>query len=274
MNVQTRIRELIKVLIENMHEKRKMILVLSCLVVFITTYMLILPAFTLDKEEASEQGGIDVPGTEQSAEADETETTQAKPVSKEDADSDAKEEIKAEEKGTETSTETDTAKPAAQETKKQKAASEDKDKAPSKVILQNEESDDFVVAVEGKDAGLSEDMSVAVREIDQSDKKQEKEYESLYSDALEAVQKSQKEEGLEEPTDFAFARFYDISLMNGDTEVEPDAAVDVKISFGKKMQNELKAADSERVNIVHFSVDKESGEVTPEVLDHRHHSKE
>lgn len=267
MNIQTRIRELIKVLIENMHEKRKMILVLSCLVVFITTYMLILPAFTLDKEEASEQGGIDVPGTEQSAEANEDDATQAESVSKEDTDSDAKEEIKAEEKETGTPVETDTAKPTAQESKKHEAASEAKDKTPSKVTLQNDESDGFVVAVEGEDAGLSEDMSVAVREIDQSDKKQKKEYESLYSDALEAVQKSQKEEGLEEPSDFAFAKFYDISLMDGDTEVEPDAAVDVKISFGKKMQNELKAADPERVNIIHFSVDKESGEVTPEVLD-------
>lgn len=267
MNVQTRIRELIKVLIENMHEKRKMILVLSCLVVFITTYMLILPAFTLDKEEASEQGGIDVPGTEQSAEADEADTTQAETESKEDTDSDAKEEIKAEEKETGTPVETDTAKPAAQESKKHEAASEAKDKTPSKVTLQNDESDGFVVAVEGEDAGLSEDMSVAVREIDQSDKKQKKEYESLYSDALEAVQKSQKEEGLEEPSDFVFAKFYDISLMDGSDEVEPDSEVDVKISFGKKMQKELKVTDPERVHIVHFAVNKKSGEVTPEVLD-------
>ena len=267
MNVQTRIRELIKVLIENMHEKRKMILVLSCLVVFITTYMLILPAFTLDKEEASEQGGIDVPGTEQSAEADEADVTQTESVSEEDADSDAKEEVKTEVTETETPAETDTAKPAEQETKKQETASKAKDKAPSKVTLQNEENDDLVVAVEGEGAGLSEDMSVAVREIDQSDKKQKKEYESLYNDALEAVQKTQKEEGLEKSSDFVFAKFYDISLMNGSDEVEPDSEVDVKISFGKKVQKELKVTDPERVHIVHFAVNKKSGEVTPEVLD-------
>ena len=267
MGIQDRIRELIKVLVENIHEKRKMILVLSCFVVFITTYMLILPAFTLDKEEASEQGGIDVPGTEQSAEADEADAARADSVSKEDTESDIKDEVKTEEKETETSVEKDTAKPVAQETKKQEAASEAKDKAPSKVTLQNDESDGFVVAVEGEDAGLSEDMSVAVREIDQSDKKQKKEYESLYTDALEAVQKVQKEEGLEKPSDFAFAKFYDISLMDGNDEVEPDSAVDVKISFGKELQKELKVTNPDGVHIVHFAVDKKTGKVTPEVLD-------
>ena len=259
MNIQARIRVLIKILLENMHEKRKMILVLSCFVVFITTYMLILPAFTLDKEEAAEQGGIDVPGVEQSAEVD---TAKTESEAKEDAASEAKEEIKTEakeEKKTETSAKTDEAKPAND--------SEAESKASSKVTLQNDESDDFVVAVEGKDAGLSEDMSVAVREIDQNNKKQKEEYESLYNDALEAVQKAQKEEGLEKSTEFAFAKFYDISLMDGRNEVEPDSAVDVKISFSKKLQKELKVTDPDGVHIVHFAVDKETGEVTPEVLD-------
>ena len=228
-----------------------MVLLFSCLVVFVTTYLLIMPAFTLDKEEAAEQGGIDVPGVEQSAEAD---TANTESEAKEDAVSEAKEEKK-----TETSAKTDGAKPAND--------LETEGKASPKVTLQNDESDDFVVAVEGKDAGLSEDMSVAVREIDQSNKKQKEEYESLYNDALEAVQKAQKEEGFEKSTEFAFAKFYDISLMDGRNEVEPDSAVDVKISFSKKLQKELEVTDPDGVHIVHFAVDKETGEVTPEVLD-------
>ena len=251
MNFRTKIRELIKALLENLHEKRKIILVLSCFVVFITTYMLILPAFTLDKEEAEEQGGIDVPAVEESVEID---AAQTEDVAIEEVE-EAKE---TEEQKAETSPETDAAKPA--------AASESKSVAPSKVTLQNDKSNNFVVAVEGKDAGLSDDMSVAVREIDQSDKKQKEEYESLYNDALEAVQKAEKEEGLEKPSDFAFAKFYDISLMDGGDEVEPDSAVDVKISFGKALQKELKVTDPDRVHIVHFAVDKDTGEVTPEVL--------
>ena len=34
---------------------------LAIVVVFVTTYILIIPAFTLDKDTASAQGGIDVP---------------------------------------------------------------------------------------------------------------------------------------------------------------------------------------------------------------------
>ena len=41
-------------------KKRKAIVVaLAAMVVFVTTYMLILPAVTLDEETASAQGGID-----------------------------------------------------------------------------------------------------------------------------------------------------------------------------------------------------------------------
>ena len=259
MDFRTRIKELIKTLLDNVQEQRKVILALGCLVVFITTYMLILPAFTLDKAKAAKQGGIDVPGVELSADDDSTQAESAAaeeegPEAKDDAKSDTKNSAKATQKAA-----------------KSDDASKAKSKSQQTVTLQNEESDDFVVAVEGDGNDLSEDMSVEVREIDQSDKKQKKEYESLYNDALEAVQKAQKEEGLEKPSDFAFAKFYDISLMDGRTEVEPEAAVDVKISFSEALQKELAkqagAIDSDRVHIVHFAVDKETGEVTPEVLD-------
>ena len=70
MDFRAKIRVIIKTLIENIHERRKLILALSCAVVFITTYILILPAFTLDKQEAAEQGGIDVPAAEQIVDAD------------------------------------------------------------------------------------------------------------------------------------------------------------------------------------------------------------
>ena len=39
-----------------------MVLALCAVIVFVTTYILILPALTLDEEEALQQGGIDVPG--------------------------------------------------------------------------------------------------------------------------------------------------------------------------------------------------------------------
>ena len=81
MKNKTNIKQLITTLLNSMKERKKWVLALSCLVVFCTTYLLILPAFTLDKEEASEQGGIDVPGVEQSADADETTEDLAKVTS-------------------------------------------------------------------------------------------------------------------------------------------------------------------------------------------------
>ena len=185
MNFHIALKRLINALTENVYERRKVILALSCVVVFVTTYMLILPALTLEKDKAAEQGGI-------------------------------------------------------------------------------EEYGDLVVAVGGTDSGLSESMSVEVSEIDKNDKDQKEEYDSLYSDALKAVQET---DGLEQTAEFAFAKFYDISLMDGKDEAEPDGSVDVTISFGKDLQKELKAADPDRVRIVHFVVDKETGETTPEVLD-------
>lgn len=244
MDYKGKLKEFIVKLLDNIHEQRKLILALSCVVVFVTTYVLILPAFTLEKTEAAKQGGIDVPGVEQAAvadpdgEAEAADEANAAPASK------------------------------AKEAKTEKAAKESKqtkqNNGSSDITLQNDESEDYVVAVEGKDDVLSEDMSVNVHEIDRSTKKLKKEYDSLYSDALEAVQ---KEEGSEKPSTFAFAKFYDISLMDGDTETEPADAVDVKISFSEEMQKELKVSDPERLHIVHFAVDKETGKTTPEVLD-------
>ena len=261
MKNKTNIKQLITTLLTSMNERKKWILALSCIVVFCTTYFLILPAFTLDKEEASEQGGIDVPGVEQSAEAEET-TEDLAESSSEDIEKEETAEASSEDIVKE-----ETDKQASDKSYKKETSKSDEKKKSADITIENDESDDFSVAVESKEAVLSEDMSVAVREIDKSDKNQKKEYDSLYNDALEAVQKAQEEEGQEKPSDFAFAKFYDISLMDGDTEVEPEAAVDVKISFGEDLQKELKVADPKKVHIVHFVVDKDSGEVTPEVLD-------
>ena len=70
MELIERLKGIIITLMINIHKRKKLILALSCVVVFVTTYVLILPAFTLEKTEAAKQGGIDVPATEQSADAD------------------------------------------------------------------------------------------------------------------------------------------------------------------------------------------------------------
>ena len=52
-------KELLSRVKDKLHLK-SLVIALSAIVVFTTTYLLILPAFTLDQQEAADQGGIDV----------------------------------------------------------------------------------------------------------------------------------------------------------------------------------------------------------------------
>lgn len=210
--MKVRIKKLGMSLFEGIHERRKLVLALSCLVVFITTYVLILPGFTLDKDEAAAQGGIDVPA------AAEAESGEA-------------------------------------------GANADKAVSDDGLVFAGEK---YSVAIADKHNKLSGTTKVEVSEISKDDKKQAKQYEDLYADALKAVQEA---EGGEKVAVFGFAKFYDISLMDGKEEVEPSKAVDVTISFDKALQKELKAADPADVHVIHFAEDKKTGEVTAEVLD-------
>lgn len=159
-------------------------MVLSCVVVFITTYALILPAITLEQDEAEKQGGIDVPAQSDSSAG----------------------------KG-------------------------------------------YEITADFDKAGLPEDLELAAEEITGSDQ----DYDALYQDALQAVQ----EDSGNKTSDLAFAKFYDISLYSDGERIEPDGPVDVTISYDKAP----KASDADKVRIVHFALDEETGEVVPEVLD-------
>ena len=139
MDIRTRTGKIVIALLDNIHERRKLVLALSCAVVFITTYILILPAFTLEKDEAAEQGGIDVPAAEQSADA----VHDAGANSDESADADSGEVSAGKQESADTG-------------------------PPAPITIQNDDSKDYSVAVEGDNSVLSEGMNVYVREIDQS----------------------------------------------------------------------------------------------------------
>ena len=47
---EVKIRSRARALLDNTHGWRNLVLMFSCIVVFVTTYLLIMPAFTLDKE--------------------------------------------------------------------------------------------------------------------------------------------------------------------------------------------------------------------------------
>lgn len=65
-----------KKLVNVVREKKAIFIVLASLVVSITTYSMILPAFTLDEEEAKDQGGIDIEEQVEKTSAKDTETVE------------------------------------------------------------------------------------------------------------------------------------------------------------------------------------------------------
>lgn len=138
-------------LFDSIKEKKSYVTVLSCLVVFITTYLLILPAITLDKDEADKQGGIDIQ-TQQ-------EQLEDIPVKDSDADSNAK--------------------------------ASDSDKIVLKTEPDVESGDitytgkGYEVSANCDRAGLPEGTELVAEEVNKSDKS----YNGLYEDALKAVQK-------------------------------------------------------------------------------------
>ena len=182
---ETRKKRFINATLNIIMKNRPLLLILCATVVFVTTYLLILPAVTLEEQEAAKQGGIDVPSAE----------------------------------------------------------------------LTFEGAGYAVRASYDAKAGLPENTELAAVEIGEDDE----DYQAWHDEALKAVQESKnggQVAGLE------FAKFYDISLLAGDQAIEPEAPVNVSISYDKA----LKAADADHVRIVHFVVDGE-GDLVPEVLD-------
>ena len=64
MKIQNDASNAIRVLADAIEKNRTLLLTLSAIVVFVVSYLLVLPALTLDEEEAASQGGIDVPAAE------------------------------------------------------------------------------------------------------------------------------------------------------------------------------------------------------------------
>ena len=241
---------------------KSLVVTLAAIVVFTTTYLLILPAFTLDKEEAAEQGGIDV-AVEQTVEdqdAEKVEKTEEAPA--EEAQAVDAEDNKAEEK-------------AEPEAKKEKAKSADKDDSADKkdaeekssvkllkgkktITAEKADGDDFEVsAVVDGNAKLPEDVFITATELNKDTEGFD--YEQYKKDVLEALKKDSSY--VEE---IKSIRFYDISLESEsqDDTVEPEAPVNVKIEY----EDGMKVDSDDVVHIIHFAEQK-NGEVKAEVLD-------
>lgn len=238
------IKKVIIRLIETMYRSRKVLLALSCLVVFVVTYVLILPAFTLEKDEAAELGGIDVPGVEAEEQADAPEASEEKSSDKSAAEK---------------------AEPA-------KAAKQNK-KAESTGNL-TFEGDGFTVAVDDKKSVLPGNTEVVASELLEKPTegtKAEREaaeeaYKKYYELALDAVNEETKAGDIRT---ISFVKFYDIALQSAGEELQPSKPVNVTIAYDEKQQKDMRVEEKGNVKIVHFSEDKDTGEITAELLQNK-----
>ncbi len=164
-------------------------MVLSCFVVFVTSYMLILPAVTLDQEEAERQGGIDVT-TEQQADVitEDSETPEAPAVSEGAAPADMN-----------TDRVTD-AQPIVSE-------------------LTADGKDFQITVTYGDNAKIPNGSELVAKEIPEGTKEYEK-----YLEETEAQWESDNREGV-----INYARFFDLEIQKDGKKIEPEAPVEVEI---------------------------------------------
>ena len=179
------------------HRYRIALRVMMAVVVFVTSYMLILPAVTLDSDTASSQGGIDVPAFEVSEEN----TADKNP---EDAAADT-EDTDTSKAGTEYSNEEYSNDP--------DNTSDTDDSALAAGDLEYS-GEGYKIKVDDDSAVLPEDTTLKVSEI--TEKTDPEEYEKLLRSAEKAVKDNADSD---EVPGITFARFYDISFVSGGEEI-------------------------------------------------------
>ena len=177
--------------IRKLNRFRTLIVTLSAIVVFVVSYLLVLPALTLDKNEVEKQGGIDI--VSEASEA----------VSQESVQEESKE-------------------PASTEKNKKTEQTQNTPTYKDGELSYAGKSFDIEAAYK-KDAKIPEGTELKVEEI----VKKDDQYQEYYEKALKAVQDhSDKNSGT-----LASVSFYDISLVSNGKEVEPSDTVNVKISY-------------------------------------------
>ncbi len=210
---------------------RKVVNLVAIIVVFATTYALILPAITLESDKASQLSGISVSETNS-----ETQSNEAPPVEVTEATSQAVEESSAIEQtttttsvssSTEASTETETSQPI-----------EDMEEEPQLVTelttLTSKGNGYELTAQFDASARFPKGVELKVRELDS----QSEEYKVHYDKAKETLRANS----------LSYARFFDIQFLYGGNEVEPAAPVKISIKNDKALQ----LGEDSKLKVVHF----------------------
>ncbi len=267
-----RLKEIIREIISRRSRYRRLVLSLSCVVVFVTTYLLILPAITLEKDKAAEQGGIDVPAAAVEETVDENTTDP-------DIDIDTGTETdidKAKDIDTDTAADSDSEEasdPGTKDADKQtadekdgsvKAAKDTKDTKPEELVF---DGDDYTVTVIDKNSILPEAVHVESEEIRKEDSKQKKAFDEYVAKTEEAL-------GLDEGT-VSYARVFDIKIVDSEgNKYDIPEPVDVSIRLadrdsnkGSKGSKKTEKAPAEDLQVVHFEDGAEEGEVIESVTE-------
>ena len=265
---------------------QRVVSVMAAVVVFATTYALILPAITLDTDTATTQAGIEVAASEnepdeagtvfESEEEEEpaaednvqeevseeavaeensgsesgsqgAEATQSEVVDDNDADEGEQTEVlSAEEAATYSTTEAAIAAVTGKTAEEIKLITED-----TKLVF-NDPDDEYVVTAEfGESAKLPEGVQLRVKEITKESDPEA--YEAYYQKAL-----SEMQDKYDENTKLSFAKFYDIAFIYEGTEIEPSGNVNVRIEYKQAVEIEKTTT----VDTIHFDKnDEEKAEV-------------
>ena len=246
----TSVRRIIDRLYKEAKARKALLMVLSCLVVFVTTYILILPAVTLDQEEAARQGGIDV-------------------VSTQDADVDAENsEASVEEDDSEKPVASEDASPVdaglSKEEEKQERDTTDTQNSPQELTAKGK---DYTVTVSyDAEANIPDGAELTASELKPGNDEYKKHYseliDKLEDNNIETNEADQKAEqdltamGLElvspgSEVSVPFVRFFDITILAGGHEIEPSAAVDVSITYDEPISVE----ENQKAEVIHFAED-------------------
>ena len=211
---------------------KKIITVLACMVVFGTTYALILPAITMDTKQSVINDEESVSNQEYESyaiENQEIQESQTEKIQQEEAQQTEKvrqtEEVRQEEKIKQ------------EEVQQPENKEVQEERAKEKKHKMTYEGTDYTVQVTfDEKAALSEDVRLAVEEIRQNSP----EYQTYYGKAEDALS---EEHGL------LFCRFFDVSFMKDGKEVEPADSVEVEISYKESIPQDEGVENS----AIHFA---------------------
>ena len=256
-------------------------LIQRLLVLLITVTMLLSGSFVqvFAAEETADGGSVVMSGSAADSAEDTVETKDDKtPAADADEKADAPaDDVKAGEPAEEKSN--DTAADTAEEAKNKDAADE-KGEEPAETAATEEaeepgagkliyECDDYTVTLEyGEKAGIPEGTVLDIREIlaDSEDKTECKEYKDYYDTTLEQLR---SEKGGDAIAKLGFARFYDITLISGDKEIEPGDDVKLTFTYNKDSRESVKESNNEEdaIRVIHLTGSEETGEIKAEPIE-------